>query len=916
MNLKNLLVVPALLLLGSCQSDSPTSADNSKTTTLSARVELAAGASSALYDSATTVRVSLTAGSYSEIQTPLFSAHGCDFTGVPVGVPYTLSFQGLNQAGTMIWSGTATGTTASSMTNGGVSATLVTVIVPSTEPVKLSVANPASSGLNISGPSTTSLSAQLALPVSQGGINQVQARAKYVLLDTLYLQADNTGNTDTAVFGSAADPQSLLLLLKSAVSTPDTFIIPSFPSFKVAGGQFENMPFPVQMPLSSIDSLTLKNILSGNPISVFVNGKPTYYLINANGVVESTGQAIINIASGTQSLSSNGINDSILSMLLFSNSTGSQTPTITSLYLDNTTLTAGGASTGIHATVTDPNGGISVSFKVLQNGTDVTSGFTISYTAPVSTATSWSAFNDGNTKISANTGAANGTDTLVMSIIDATNSGTATAKVPITVTGELTGRSDSTLSALSTNPGTFTAAFSSSTLSYTDSVASGTSSLTVTATANTPADVSSITYNGQSSSAVALSATDPTAIQIQVTNKNGRVLAYTIKVYHKNLAVLSSPSFNLLAGSYTGTQSVAITAPTGAIVYYTVNGSTPTTSSTAYSGPITVSSTETIKAIAVESGMANSAVTSASYTITPPSVIVHSNFLSGQTFAAPYRVHLFTDSSVDTTGLTIHLTLNGIATTSNSTAIKSGTGFTLASPVQIYASPWRGGVQLGPDQIFTFNMDSCIYNFDGVGDSSILSDTSSFGKTVGVGGYTYSTGTGTYSITRIPSQIAMGSEVDFAFNLSGTTYPSTGFVLTSPSNPVKNDSGIDYSHLVSISVTLRETRVDTSKILNPLTIILDPPPTDTFETNLNDQGGSYEWTIPYTPGIQKLNLSISNALFHPNSTTGTPESLNYIMKEFGGITIDETCLGSATSDGACSNESGSIEIDNLTYHFQ
>ncbi len=114
-------------------------------------------------------------------------------------------------------------------------------------------------------------------------------------------------------------------------------------------------------------------------------------------------------------------------------------PSITNLYLDNTALVANGGSTGIHATVADPNKGIQVSFKVVQNGTDITSGFTISYTAPVSTATSWSAFNDGKASIAATSSAVNGADTLVMTVTDASGSGTATQKVPLTVTGGTNG---------------------------------------------------------------------------------------------------------------------------------------------------------------------------------------------------------------------------------------------------------------------------------------------------------------------------------------------------------------------------------------------------------------------------------------------------------------------------------------------
>ena len=67
--------------------------------------------------------------------------------------------------------------------------------------------------------------------------------------------------------------------------------------------------------------------------------------------------------------------------------------------------------------------------------------------------------------------------------------------------------------------------------------------------------------------------------------------------------------------SFRGTQTVEISCATpGASIYYTTDGTMPTSSGTAYSGAISLTSTTTIKAIAVKADMNDSAVAAVTFT--------------------------------------------------------------------------------------------------------------------------------------------------------------------------------------------------------------------------------------------------------------------------------------------------------------
>jgi hypothetical protein len=96
-------------------------------------------------------------------------------------------------------------------------------------------------------------------------------------------------------------------------------------------------------------------------------------------------------------------------------------------------------------------------------------------------------------------------------------------------------------------------------------------------------------------------------------------------------ATVATPTFSPAAGVYTSVQSVTLSDATpGATIYYTTNGTSPSTSSTAYSGAFAVGATEVIEAIAVVPGDTNSGLARADYTITlpPPGPVVPPNAIA------------------------------------------------------------------------------------------------------------------------------------------------------------------------------------------------------------------------------------------------------------------------------------------------
>jgi alpha-tubulin suppressor-like RCC1 family protein len=145
-------------------------------------------------------------------------------------------------------------------------------------------------------------------------------------------------------------------------------------------------------------------------------------------------------------------------------------------------------------------------------------------------------------------------------------------------------------------------------------LSSATPSATIyyTTDGSTPTTSSSSVTSGGTITVAASETLNAIAVVSGYDNSGVASAAYTIQV------PAATPTFSLVPGIYAFSQNVTVTSATaGATIYYTTDGSTPTTgsSSVASGGTITVTASETLNAIAVVSGYDNSAVAGAAYTI-------------------------------------------------------------------------------------------------------------------------------------------------------------------------------------------------------------------------------------------------------------------------------------------------------------
>jgi hypothetical protein len=152
----------------------------------------------------------------------------------------------------------------------------------------------------------------------------------------------------------------------------------------------------------------------------------------------------------------------------------------------------------------------------------------------------------------------------------------------------------------------------------------------------------------------------------------------------------ATPTFSPAAGPYTTGQTVTISSATpNATIYYTLDKTNPTTSSTVYSSPLSISTTTTIRAMAVAPGFDPSPVAVGDYTITIDkgnTAPVQFEPNSGEN-NTPIAVALKTDTSPSTICYTIDGVTAPTCDAQTGTCTGGSATYSAGSPIPIDAQP-------------------------------------------------------------------------------------------------------------------------------------------------------------------------------------------------------------------------------------
>ena len=171
----------------------------------------------------------------------------------------------------------------------------------------------------------------------------------------------------------------------------------------------------------------------------------------------------------------------------------------------------------------------------------------------------------------------------------------------------------------------------------------------------------------------------------------------------------AAPVFSPISATYSTAQTASIGDYfSGATIYYTTDGTTPTTSSSDYSSPVTVSSTETLNAIAAATGYYNSSDSAAAYTISS-GVTVSVAPSTATVSAGQTQQFSATVGNSSNTAVTWSISPSGLGSVNSSGLYTAPTSITTQQTVTITAASQADSTKNGSATI-TLSSTNCTWN--------------------------------------------------------------------------------------------------------------------------------------------------------------------------------------------------------------
>ncbi|MCX7115127.1 MAG: chitobiase/beta-hexosaminidase C-terminal domain-containing protein [Gammaproteobacteria bacterium] len=196
---------------------------------------------------------------------------------------------------------------------------------------------------------------------------------------------------------------------------------------------------------------------------------------------------------------------------------------------------------------------------------------------------------------------------------------------------------------------------------------------------STPTSTSSTCTTSCSVSVTSTTTIKAQAVATGYANSSVSSATYTI---NGSASPTATPTFSLPTGTYTQSQTVTISAATGATIYYSTNGSNPTSAySCITSCSVQIDVTTTLKAQAAIAGSANSAIASITYTINPSATAISLSVLpAGGTYAGAQNVAI-TPTNTSSSAVTVYYTLDGTTPSTSSSSCSSSQSQPCVLPV-------------------------------------------------------------------------------------------------------------------------------------------------------------------------------------------------------------------------------------------